>query len=112
MSAATRTPGRWEARIVIEKKTHHIGTFGSEQEAYDAYLKAVDDWEKEGIKPKSMEEKRKYMGISLMTTGKWRSRIGIEGKYYELGYYTDKDEASKAYATAKLNWKVNGVLPE
>ena len=110
VSASSKTPGRWEARIVIEKKLHHIGTYSSEQEAHNAYLKAVKAWETEGYKPKSMREKRGYMGIRLYGD-KWRARIGIKGKYYELGNFYDREEAHQAYLKAKHNWEENGVLP-
>jgi len=43
--------GKWEARIVINSKLIHIGTFEGEKEAHYAYLKALENWEKNGIKP-------------------------------------------------------------
>jgi hypothetical protein len=112
VNESSKTKGRWEARIVIDKKRHHIGTYGSEEEAYKHYLKAIDDWNNNGIKPQRMEEKRKYYGIRQMPNGSWRSRIGIKGKYYELGSYADKEEAFRLYLSAKDRWNNDGILPE
>jgi hypothetical protein len=37
----TKSTGKWQARISVEGKSIHIGTFDTEQEAHAAYLEAV-----------------------------------------------------------------------
>ena len=45
-------PGRWTARIVIEKKYRHLGTFASKDEAASARQKAISNYlnQKEGTR--------------------------------------------------------------
>lgn len=49
LPGATRQGDRWFARITVEGKAIHLGTFGSEQEAHEAYCNAQDTLIAEGL---------------------------------------------------------------
>ena len=52
------------------------------------------------------------MGVHfLKNRNKYIATIGIEGKSYYLGVYSNCEDASIAYSNALLDWKENGNLP-
>ena len=46
-------------------------------------------------------KKGKYKGVTMSgRTGKWQARIKVNKKYISLGYYTNKEDAARAYDKA------------
>jgi len=45
----------------------------------------------------------KYKGVGMYRTGKWRSYICQNRKYYHLGYFENEIDAAKAYDIAARN---------
>jgi len=51
-------------------------------------------------KRKSKNQKSKYKGVSINSSGKYYARIIVDYKSYYLGQYTSEEEAARAYDAA------------
>jgi hypothetical protein len=93
---------KWGAMIRIDKKPTHLGYYGKEIDAANAYqdvLKSLDtlDFKKtlEKYRPKT---KSKYTGVTFDEHAKkWLSVITISGERHYLGLHEDEDEAGVVY---------------
>lgn len=57
-----------------------------------------DEWELHKTTKKKSEIKSKYIGVGWnKRKGKWRAYTSKDGKQVHIGYFTDEDEAARAY---------------
>jgi len=88
--------GKYVSFFKIGKKRYHIGYFTNENEAHNAYLKAVNNYEQFGIIPKTRIKASKYKGVCSTGKGNFYSHIRVEGKTKHLGFFDTESEAFEA----------------
>ena len=102
--------GRWRAKIVTNNISRSLGSFATEEEAYNTYIEAVRLFEENGdvtFTGGKKLKKNKYKFISFIKrTGKWGVRITINGFYKSLGSF-ETEEAAFEYLTKYK--KENGI---
>jgi hypothetical protein len=101
-----KNTNKWHSHIKINGKQKHLGLFVSEEEAHEAYQKALKIYHDGG--DLSFMEIRiptsKYKGVSWnKNTNKWVSYITINGKTKHLGLFISEEEAHEAYQKEKMN---------
>lgn len=95
---------KWRAEITIKGNKKYLGLFTNEEEANEAYQKALIQIKK-GT-PKNIEVKKavfssKYKGVHWnKSEGKWKVEITIKGNRKYLGLFTNEEEANEAYQKA------------
>ena len=93
---------KWLAQIAINSKKKNLGLFETEDEAHEAYqkaLKMLNEGDLSFMKPKEFSSKDK--GVSWQKDrNKWVSRIKINGKQKNLGSFTSEEDAADAYQKA------------
>ena len=98
-----KATNKWVSYININGKKKQLGLFTSEEEAHEAYQKALKIYH-EGGDLSFMETKiptSQYKGVSWnKNKNKWVSYIKINGKKKHLGYFTSEEEAYEAYQNA------------
>lgn len=96
---------KWIAKIYINKRQIHLGSFNNEIEAsryYENALKSFKSGNKIIVKPNNFTSK--HRGVSYDSTrSKWMAQISINGKINQLGRFETEIEAHKAYQLAKDN---------
>jgi hypothetical protein len=93
--------GVWQSYITMNKKRRYLGSFVSEQDASNAYQKALlyvnagtFEMYYESIKPKRSSE---YKGVSWNKLAKkWKAAICLNGKEKYLGYFKTEIDANLA----------------
>jgi hypothetical protein len=103
-TAFHKNTGKWAAAISYQCKRTHLGLYATEQEAHDAYNKALTKLEL-GEEIETEEEKIDRMGrtrgvIFHKATGKWQASIAFNGKKKYLGVFVTEQEAREVYAKA------------
>lgn len=91
---------RWKSTIDINKKSFHLGSFKTEEEARDAYQNAISNYKTNGVLPekKVLNKTSKYIGVSyIKKRNKWEAYTHIKSKKKNLGYYKTEKEAHEAY---------------
>lgn len=90
---------RWRAKIYYNEINIHLGYYNNEEDASDAYQKALGELENGTFK---IEDYRasftsKHKGISFhKASQKWLARLTINGKRTYLGYHSTEEEAHQA----------------
>ena len=104
-----KATNKWVSYIKINGKRKQLGLFTSEEEAHEAYQKALKIYH-EGGDLSFMETKiptSQYKGVSWKKNrNKWQSQIKINGKSKHLGYFTSEEDAAESYQKA-LEEKMN-----
>jgi len=77
-------------------KPRYLGTYDTEQEAHDVFMKADWDFYIKFNENKRKFTKRKYMGVNLKN-GKWLARKTINGKQMTVGTFKTELEAHVAW---------------
>ena len=103
-----KNANKWQSYIKINGKQKHLGLFVSEEEAHEAYQKALKMY---GEGDLSFMETRitssQYKGVFWnKRDNKWVSQIKINGKSKHLGYFISEEEAHEVYQKA-LREKMN-----
>ena len=98
-----KATNKWRSQIRIGDKRKQLGLFISEEEAYEAYQKALKIYNDGG--DLSFMETRiptsQYSGVTWdKNTNKWKSYITINGKKKHLGSFTVEEDAADAYQKA------------
>ena len=101
---------RYESRVLLNSKRYVIGTFDTEQEASEAYNKALCLYEKNGELPLEKVYSSKYKGVRKARE-KFQAIISINKVQYNLGSYDIEQEASEAYQKALYNWENFKIFP-
>eukprot|EP01045_Picozoa_sp_COSAG04_P004720 COSAG04_NODE_209_length_20232_cov_116.817315_29_plen_338_part_00 len=128
------TQGRkWVAEIRHRGRVQRIGDFVDEDEAaraYDAQARALHgpgawlNFPEAGERQGTAQQRRSaaelaadgaresgYRGVSWAKRSlKWEARIRHGGRQHYLGYFTDEDEAGRAYQRARLEIQQTGTL--
>ena len=101
---------KWLANIKIDSKSKHLGYFASEEEAAEAYQKALKMYHEGDLSfTKTRIPSSKYKGVYCdKRSNKWVSRITINGKQKHLGSFTSEEDAAEAYQKA-LEEKMNTI---
>ena len=90
---------KWKASIIYNKKSIHLGTFNSEEEASNYYqnaLKSIENNE-EIITTKRIKSSI-YKGVNFhKERNKWKAQIYIKTKNIHLGSFNTELEAHNAY---------------
>jgi len=99
---------KWISYITIKKSRIVLGYFTSELEASQKYENALNSLNN-GLEIKSnckkVDKTSKYIGVGFhKASGKYRSRIVIEGKSKTIGYFTNEIDAYKAYQDYSKNY--------
>ena len=98
-----KNANKWRSQILIDSKKKHLGLFTSEEEAHEAYQKALKIYY-DGGDLSFMETKTptsKYKGVCWnKNKNKWKSQITINSKQKHLGSFTSEEEAHEAYQKA------------
>ena len=99
---------KWVSRIKINGKQKNLGSFTSEEDAADAYQKALKMYhEGDSSFMETKTPSSQYKGVCwYKSTNKWISYIKINGKTKHLGLFTSEEEAYEAYQNA-LKEKMN-----
>lgn len=90
---------KWVAQIKYEGVNVHLGYFTDEIEASSAYQEALSKIEGGLFNPDDYKPKltSRFIGVNLdKSSGKWVSRVTINGKREYLGCYTTETEAYHA----------------
>jgi hypothetical protein len=106
--------GKWTVYIYIgeKKKSFCVGTFVTEKEASEEYIKAVKNWEEKKEVPKKHLKSSEFKGVSwVKTKGKWRATIYIESKLIHIGYYDSEHIAYEKHLEAMSNWDLKKEKP-
>jgi len=91
----------WTAKIWMNGKKKHLGSFKCELEASEAYQKALKDYELDGTMPEPPTRSSQYKGVSWdKHNKKWRVQIWMNGKTKYLGSFKCELEASESYQKA------------
>ena len=94
---------KWQARIGVGGKSRSLGYFSDEDEAASAYAAACRELGRDPTPP-APEKTSRYRGVCWDTKGnKWRARIKLGGKEWNLGGYEDEEAAAGAFLAACLN---------
>lgn len=96
---------KWRASIRILGKQYYLGNYSSEVEAYDKYIKALNDWTEFKTLPKYINENNldRIVGISWKKScQKWQ--VIYKEKY--IGLFSDKEDAIKILNEIVENKKV------
>lgn len=96
----------WRAHIRINGKEINLGNYETEQEAHEAYVTAVAQYEKTGsVVPRRIRVKTsQYIGVSWAKNAKkWRASAKINGKSKYLGHFNTEQEAHEIYLKAIEN---------
>eukprot|EP00985_Skeletonema_marinoi_P020177 scaffold11861_cov187-Skeletonema_marinoi.AAC.1 len=112
-----KSRNKWKARISLDGKQHHIGTYDNEEEADVDYARAVFKYEEgkvnaridltDHIPPSS----KKYQGVYFnQTKNKWIGLVTIDGKNHCIGYYDNEGEAAIGYSRAIVKCRVDKQL--
>jgi len=92
---------RWVAKIKVDYKRIHLGTFDTAEEANKAYQKAKRERDTTGMVTHTPRSKTsKYLGVSLKDN-RWVAQIRAKGCNSHIGMYGTEEEASEAYQAAK-----------
>jgi hypothetical protein len=95
----------WKTSIVHNKKTIFLGNFTDELKASECYQNALKIIQ-EGGEIEKKQKSSKYKGVSWYEKqNKWVSRITINGKQNNLGYFDTEEEASEYYQNALKSTK-------
>ena len=87
---------RYRALIEIDGKKKHLGTYTTQEDASDAYKKALDEINKGlPISYKKPPTKNKYKYV-YQRGDKYIATLTIDGKHKHLGNYATPEDASKA----------------
>lgn len=87
---------RYESRMVINKKSIHIGYYNSNEEAGKAYIDAIFKYDMLGKKPEPLVRKSssKYKNVNFVKKrNRWRVSISENNKRYFVGEYKTEEEA-------------------
>jgi len=106
--------GKWTAYIYIgnKKKSFCIGTFDTEEQAGNEYIKAVKNWEENKEVPKDHVKSSEYSGVSwAKSKNKWRATIYIEKELIHIGYYDEESTAHQKYLESVSNWELKNQKP-
>jgi hypothetical protein len=106
--------GNWTAYIYIglKKKQFCIGTFDTEKEASEEYLRAVKNWEEKKEVPKEHLNSSKLKGVSwTKTKNKWRATVYIEKELIHVGYYDSEIIAYEKHLEAMSDWETKRKKP-
>ena len=112
-----KSRNKWKARISLDGKQHHIGTYDNEEEAAVDYARAVFKYEEgkvnarinltDHIPPSS----KNYQGVCFnQTKNKWMALVTIDGKNHCIGYYDNEGEAAIGYSRAIVKCRVDKQL--
>jgi hypothetical protein len=82
--------GKWRASISINGKQKVLGIFEKEEDAKEAYLKAVEEKNK---------NRKGYFFDKIRRL--WKVEIKSDRKRYYIGHYKNEDDARAAYISAK-----------
>jgi hypothetical protein len=104
---------RWTARIVVDRKHRHLGSFKQEEEATKAYRDAADALAQGRAIPARHQPTSTHRGVYWVKgSGKWRAVIIADGRHKHLGCFADEAEAAAAYmAAAAAIAQGKAVLP-
>ena len=98
-----KNANKWRSQILIDSKKKHLGLFTSEEDAHEAYQKALKIYY-DGGDLSFMETKTptsKYKGVCWnKNKNKWKSQITINSKQKHLGYFTSEEAAAESYQKA------------
>ena len=93
----------WRAQISVDGKSRGLGYFNDEAEAASAYAAACREAGRDPTPP-APEKTSRYRGVCWDRKGnKWRARIKLGGKEWNLGGYEDEEAAAGAFLAACLN---------
>lgn len=104
----TKSRNKYCANIRIGKESFYLGTFETQEQANEVYIKVLYNWENFNIRPIPVEKNytSKQKGVTwIKRSQRWCSRIFIEGKRVHIGHYKTEIEAIDAYLKAEYNWK-------
>ena len=118
--------GKWEAKISLNGKLIHLGTFDTSELANEAYQAAKLKYHVIGDANFNQENfinrkpivrkisKSGYRGVTETKDGKWKwmAKISLNGKTIYLGRFETPELASEAYQAAKLKYHVIGNANE
>lgn len=100
---------KWMSQIIINKKNIRLGSFSSEDEAGEMYIKALESIKKgTAISVKKRKPSSKYKGVTwIESRNKWLSYVRVNKKNKFLGHFNTELEAHEAYQEAlkKINKK-------
>lgn len=89
---------KWQSKIVVNKKSYHLGTFDTELDAHHAYQRALKE-----VNEGTFVEERKMRFVNSRTfinfsksTNRWIVRITINGVRVSVGTFKTESEAIAA----------------
>ncbi len=93
--------GKYSASITINRKQHSLGSYDIEEEASEAYQKALYNWENFKILPNYVNPNKvsKYEGIYYVKNRNnkpWKASVKIADRREYIGYYCTEEEAREA----------------
>lgn len=106
MLGVKKVNDKYTSQIKIEGKTYHIGTFNSEKEAYESYIKSLHNWENCNELPKKFIPTSTYKGVCYYKrTNKWQATLYTENGKTHVGYF--KTEELAIESLKELQQKTN-----
>lgn len=96
---------RWRAKIYYNETHIHLGYYNDEEDASNAYQKALGELENGTFKIEDYKASftSKFKGITFhKASQKWRAQPTINGKQTYLGLFTSEEEAHQAVLELNL----------
>lgn len=89
----------WVARVTVEGRIFHIGSYTSEIEASNAYQRTISEIKDGSFNPDDYKPKwtSQYKGVGFhRASGKWQGRVTVAGRREHLGLFPTEIEARDA----------------
>ena len=100
-----KSSGRFLAKIQIDGKIRHVGTFCDEEEAAAAYRAAEAKIQEDpSWVPSRRAFSSEHVGVYFNKHHqKWKATLTVDGKKRHLGYYEEESDAARAVVAARIN---------
>lgn len=111
LGVSLRADGKYSAEIMVDGKRRYLGRYATAKDAESAYLKAKQELHPFGTlsNPENdsirlvKSNKTGLLGVEKKKSGKFASRLNLDGERVNLGLFDTAEAAHEAYMKAKTD---------